>query len=219
MLDTISGDRIRHELELMLKEKQPEKGLSRACELGVLQKIHPSLNGDGWLGERYTEARELGLPESSLAVVYLALLLNNLRTSELEEIYQRLHFNKTVNQTLKDTLLLKEILSVIDSTEIAPSEIYFALCKFTPLAIIAKSLAIDSPTVEQHIDLYLTKLRHIKSRLNGDDLKRMQIPAGPEIKRILHLLHVARLDGKVNTKQGEIRQVSLQGYSPTNNGL
>ena len=40
MLDTISGDRIRHELELILKEELPEKTLRRAEELKVLTRLH-----------------------------------------------------------------------------------------------------------------------------------------------------------------------------------
>ncbi|MFC1966600.1 CCA tRNA nucleotidyltransferase, partial [Chloroflexota bacterium] len=39
MLDTISGDRIRHELELVLREEFPEKALRRATELGVLPRL------------------------------------------------------------------------------------------------------------------------------------------------------------------------------------
>jgi len=41
MLATVSGDRIRHELELALKEELPEKILRRADELGVLARVHP----------------------------------------------------------------------------------------------------------------------------------------------------------------------------------
>src|SRR4030043_497632 len=50
MLNTISGDRIRHEMGLTLKEEEPEKVILRAEELGVLAKLHPLLRGDDWLG-------------------------------------------------------------------------------------------------------------------------------------------------------------------------
>ena len=62
MLDTISGDRIRHELELILKEEFPEKVLRRAEELGVLTKLHPALKGNGWLAEKFKQARQLSHP-------------------------------------------------------------------------------------------------------------------------------------------------------------
>lgn len=58
MLKTVSGDRIRHELERVLKEEEPEKLLSRADELGVLAKISPHLKADPWLEGTFLEARE-----------------------------------------------------------------------------------------------------------------------------------------------------------------
>ena len=58
MLATISGDRIRHEIELILKEKLPEKALRRADELGVLSRLHPLLKADIWLSETFVLARE-----------------------------------------------------------------------------------------------------------------------------------------------------------------
>ena len=47
MLDTISSDRIRYEIECILREGYPEKILRRAEELGVLAKLHPALKGNG----------------------------------------------------------------------------------------------------------------------------------------------------------------------------
>ena len=58
MLNTISGDRIKHELELILKEDKPELVLQRSGELGVLRQLHPSLKGNGWLSEVFIKARK-----------------------------------------------------------------------------------------------------------------------------------------------------------------
>jgi len=79
-------------------------------------------------------------------------------------------------------------------------------------AIIANSLACDSPVAHQHINLFLTRLRYVKPALNGDDLVRMGIAPGPHIKEILHLLHEARLDGKVTSKKDE--EGLVKGWMP-----
>ncbi|MFC1904128.1 CCA tRNA nucleotidyltransferase, partial [Chloroflexota bacterium] len=50
-LEALSGDRVRYELEMVLKEECPEKVLCRADELGVLAKLHPVLKGKGLLAE------------------------------------------------------------------------------------------------------------------------------------------------------------------------
>jgi len=59
----------------------------------------------------------------------------------------------------------------------------------------------------QHIQLFLDKLRYVKSALTGSDLQKMGITPGPRMKEILQRLHEARLDGKVTSKQGEVEMV------------
>ena len=88
MLDTISGDRIRHELELILKEEFPEKALSRASELNVLQRLHPSLKDNGWLTEKFGQARQLSSPNPPLVGLYLALLTYHLLDEETEQMME-----------------------------------------------------------------------------------------------------------------------------------
>jgi tRNA nucleotidyltransferase (CCA-adding enzyme) len=208
MLDTISGDRIRHELELVLKEKSPERVIHRAYELKVLAKLNPALTGDGWLADKFNEAREMGLSDSSLATVYMTLLAYRLDSDTLTQLAASLRLTRALTHILKDTIELRDKLPALAKPDVTPSEVYFTLNGYLALAIIANSIATDSTTIEQHIENYISRLSHIKPRLNGDDLKRLNITQGTEIKKLLHLLHVAKLDGKVITKQGEVRLVN-----------
>ncbi|GAJ20895.1 unnamed protein product [marine sediment metagenome] len=59
----------------------------------------------------------------------------------------------------------------------------------------------------QHIQLFLDKLRYVKSALTGNDLQKMGVAPGPQMKEILNLLQEARLDGKVTSKRGEVEVV------------
>ncbi|GAI02275.1 unnamed protein product, partial [marine sediment metagenome] len=93
MLDTISGDRIRHEVELVFKEELPEKILRRADELKVLPKLHPSLKGNGWLAKRFQQARELSHPNLPPVGLYLALLAYCLTDEENEQLISRLRLS------------------------------------------------------------------------------------------------------------------------------
>ncbi|MCK4331930.1 MAG: CCA tRNA nucleotidyltransferase, partial [Dehalococcoidia bacterium] len=106
MLDTISGDRIRHELELILREDQPERVLRRADEVGVLNKLHPSLKGNAWLSERFDQARRL-LKRTSPLPLYLCLLIYNLTNKENKQFLSRLNFPKRLAQAMRHTLQLK----------------------------------------------------------------------------------------------------------------
>jgi len=203
MLDTISGDRIRHELELILKEEFPEKILCRADELSVLKWLHPSLKSDGWLADKFEQTRKLISPNLPPVGLYLALLAYRLTDEEAEQLTTKLRLSKSLAQTLRDTASLKAKLQSLADPNLLPSSIYRLLHGYSPLATTANSLASDSPIARQHIQLFLNKLRYVKPALTGDDLQRMGILSGPRIKEILTLLHEARLDGKVASKQGE----------------
>ena len=203
MLDTISGDRIRHELELILKEKYPEKVLRRAEELNALHRLHPALKGNGWLAEKFEQARQLSYPNLPPVSLYLALLAYPLTNEESEQVISRLRLPKSLAQTLRDTISLKTKLESLANPELTPSSVYYLLHDCSPPAITANSLACDSPVARQNITLFLNKLRYIKPALNGNDLVRMGIAPGPQMKELLQLLHKARLDGKVTTKQDE----------------
>ena len=207
MLDTISGDRIRYELECILKEERPEKVLRRAEELGVLPKLSPTLKGRGWLAEKFKQARQISFPNPPAIGLYLAILVYHLTNEETEQFMAKLRLPKSLAQTLRDTISLKAKLPSLANPELSPSGIYRLLHSYSPQAATANSLACESPMTRQHIQLFLNKLRYVKPALTGSDLQKMGIAPGPLMKEILQRLHDARLDGKVTSKQGERKLV------------
>ena len=203
MLDTISGDRIRYELECILREERPEKVLRRAEELEVLPKLSPTLKGNGWLAEKFEQARRLSHPNPPPVGLYLAILVYPLTNKENEPLLSFLRLPKSLVQTIRDTVNLKAKLSSLANPELKPSSIYRLLHGYSPQAVTANSLVVESPVARRHVQLFLDKLRYVKSVLTGNDLQKMGIAPGPRIKEMLQRLHEARLDGKVTNKQGE----------------
>ncbi len=203
MLDTISGDRIRYELECVLKEDCPEKALSYACELGALQKVHQALKADKWLGEKFQKARELTSPDRPPMGLYLALMTYSLSNEELEWFISYLRLNKSLAKILRDMADIKSQIASLAEERLSPSQLYHLLHGYSLLAIQAVSLASDSAIVRQHMELYLSKLRYVRTSLNGEDLKKMGIAEGPKMKEILERLLEARLDGKITSRQCE----------------
>jgi len=217
MLDTISGDRIRYELECILQEERPEKVLRRAEELHALESLHPALKADGWLKEKFGQARQITFPNPPPMGLYLALLAYPLAAEELEQLISRLRLRKSLAQILRDSAGVKDKLGKLADPELNPSGIYAVLHGYSPTAITANSLATDSPITHQHIQLFLNKLRYVKSSLTGNDLKSMGITSGHQIKEILQRLHEAKLDGKVSSKENEERLV--KGCVGKGNGI
>lgn len=202
MLVTISGDRIRHELELILKEEYPEKMLQRAWVLKVLSIVHPSLRGDAWLKEKFSIARGASYNEQELSRLYLALLFYRLKDKELEEAISFLHPDRHTSLILRDSNQLKSVHNEL-SKSVEPGYIYSILHGYHQTALLTNYVAADSIKVRKAAKLYRDKLRHVKTALTGDDLQALGIPQGEQIQEVLFLLHNARLNGSVKTKQEE----------------
>jgi tRNA nucleotidyltransferase (CCA-adding enzyme) len=203
-LGTVSGDRIRHELELVLKEEMPEKTFRRADELGVLDRLHPALNGDDWLAEKYEIARQECLPDGAPnPQLYLALLVYRLTASETAYLISSLRLTKTTAQTLRDTMAIKGKLSELASPGLAPSQIYRQLHGYCITALNACRLAAGLAVAAENIELYLNVLSHVNPMLTGEALKKLGIAEGTKIKEVLRILREARLDGKIDSRKGE----------------
>ena len=91
LLKTVGGYRLRRELELVLKEKEPEKALLRADKLGVLKELHPSLKADEWLVSKFRAARQ---SSDATPDFYLGLLTCRLTDDEIAQITKYLRFSK-----------------------------------------------------------------------------------------------------------------------------
>ena len=203
MLDSISGDRIRYELECILQEELPEKVFRRAEELGLLVKLNPSLKGNGWLAEKFNQARKMSLPDRPPPGLYISLLTYSLTDNDKERFIAYLRLPKPLAQTLRDTGNIKARLRQLADAKLSPSVIYHLLYGYSPQAVTANLIASDSPIARRHLQLYMDKLRYIKPLLTGNDLIKMGIPPSPRIKEILNQLLDARLDGKVKTREVE----------------
>jgi tRNA nucleotidyltransferase (CCA-adding enzyme) len=206
MLSTISGDRIRYELECVFIEAEPEKVLRRAAELEVLQRLHPNLTGNDGLEEAFQRARELNEPKPPAFALYLALLARNLSLREAEQLSDYLRLPKPTAQTVRDSINLKSLLPELKKVELKPSRVYQLLSGHTPTALTAISLTAP-PEAKAHIDRFLARYRYVRPALNGNDLIALGITPGPRIKETLARLRAARLDGEAAGKQQELSLV------------
>jgi tRNA nucleotidyltransferase (CCA-adding enzyme) len=204
MLDTISADRIRNELEHIFEEKRPELVVRRLGDLGVLHRINPSLKGDGWIAKKFGGARRLKKP-SQLPSLYFCLLVYSLSERDIEKFLARLNMPAELSRAMRDTLRLKTSLPLLDKPSLKPSRIYYLLKEYEPLAIQANAIATESSAVHRHLQLFLAKLRYVKTVLNGEDLQRLGVPKGPQMGKTLEMLHKARLDGEVRNRAEETK--------------
>ena len=200
MLDTISGDRLRKELQLWLKEGRCTQMILRGEQLGVLVAIHPALAESGKAVQRAAErSGDRGVEEQ----VYLGLLAYALTPANGERLIARLRMPPRWATVVRDTIALKDRLPWLAAADLSPAGIYEALAPLTPPAVQACALATTEEETRQRLTLFLEKLRYVKPALGGKELIALGVPQGPAVGEMLRKLRVARLEGAVGSRSGE----------------
>lgn len=194
LLDRVSGPRIRNELELILKEEQPEKALCRLNELGVLAHIHPALQCDAWLMQACGEVRQTAGLDHGFA--YLALLTYRLDGEALRAFVRNMRLSHDVESDLHSVAALRDAREAIRRATQA-SQVYRLLHGHSSRALQAARLATDDAVVRSHIDWFTRELRNVRPSVGGTFLKSLGMKAGPAYGRILGALRDALLDGEV----------------------
>jgi len=114
MLLSVGGFRLRHELMMVLQEKEPEKTLLRLDRFRVLNSVHPALRTDKWIESMFKRIRETGKGHHIPSDAYLALLAYRLPELELTEIVKYLRLSKEQLIMINKCRLLK--LDLFDPT-------------------------------------------------------------------------------------------------------
>ncbi len=212
LLGRTTGERIRHELYLILEEEAPEEGLCRLDELGVLAQIHPDLRCGDWLRERFKRLREsledgkwkpaTGVQPLDTRTLYLALLTYRLSTRDLESITKRLKIAGEDVALLRQVNELRSLASAL-AAEHRPSAIYRLLKHYSGPAIFVLWIATDSELVRERLELHHRTLRFVEPEIDGEYLKNMGIKPSPLFGHILSALRDARFDGEITSLKGE----------------
>ena len=206
-LGCISGDRIRHEMELVLREDLPEKIFQRAGQLGILCKLNPGLMADEWLSLKFGELRNCDCRVDNLIPSYLCLLFYRLKFNDLTALLDYLHFSKVIREAIVQTHILKGKLGYLEQEGLQPGEIYLFLKGYPQVTVISNMIAVDSEQIKERIRAYLSSYKNIKISLNGDDLTRFGVKNKVEIKRILENILKERLNGNIKSKEDEVLYV------------
>ena len=204
-VDTISGDRVRHELERIFEEPRAADILQIADGLGLLRAIHPAL--------RPAESPEAVEGERGPAM--LAGLALGLSPGEAEEVSARLNLGAEWSRVVRDTAAVRDLLAELES-DLAPSRIYRLLhgrheaavsaAPTAPVGAPAGAGAVGTAAVGKgaaNVRLYLSRLRHVSTSLSGGDIVAMGVPEGPRVGEVLRELLEARLDGTVESEEEE----------------
>jgi len=203
VLSQLSGERLRHEFDLIFEEKDPAAMLGRLKELDLLRPIHPLLPlANSAMVSPEIPASDLGsfsVPEilSFRQTLGWTLWLMPLHVTEIDVIAKRLDFPVALAMAARAaSSLLTELPSL---THGKPSQWTFHLAELPSLAAYAVYLL----TKEQALHEYLTRWQNIRPTITGNDLKQRGLEPGPRYAEILRQLRAAWLDGEEKTEEEE----------------
>jgi tRNA nucleotidyltransferase (CCA-adding enzyme) len=199
-LNSISGDRIRHEFQRVFEETDTGRLLQMLNRLGVLEAVFGPLGRrpDSW-PDAIDPAEQ---PEQPEHLVWLAYLATGLTPGEASEFARRLNMDSLWSRVVQDVAGIEAILGDL-SSDASRSQIYRLLEGFRPAALLGVSASHRNSASSRNIDLYLSELRSVRIELNGRDLIALGVEEGPAIGTLLAALLEARLDGRVSGRQDE----------------
>ena len=224
LLDHVSGDRLRNEIYLILKEEEPERALERLDRLGVLERIHPDLHFTRGTPTLFLRLRERfhtwpvnanaapprtdvepdqGEDAPALTLCYLAMLSSNLKAEQLEGFVAHLHIAKGAARFLHEMVRLRESISELTASDMLPSTIYRLLHPFSREALFVLSVLTDSELVRERTSLYERELAKAEPVISGHYLKEIGVTPGPIYGEILERVRDALLDGQVSGLEEE----------------
>jgi tRNA nucleotidyltransferase (CCA-adding enzyme) len=210
LLERVSGDRIRHELDRILEEINGHEMLARLDELNLLTAIQTDLIWDDWISTRIQNLVDIE-PESDWRLETSGTKLHSqlgyiLWLIRLPAIRTR----KVIIRLKLPSGLADEIFSAQelwhDISNLAgekPSKIVTKLDMIQPLAIYANYLASQDELERKAIWDYVFNWRHVIPRTDGHALQQLGLPPGPIYRQILQTLRNAWLDGKIDSDEGE----------------
>jgi tRNA nucleotidyltransferase (CCA-adding enzyme) len=202
MLNRITGERLRHELTLLMQEAEPERGLMHLQTLGALEAIHPALHFSPELVETFKNLRVTyaDLPTEERTTLLWYAWLTSL--DDIAGIMDRLLFagqrvqaviaaarirRETAELAAPDTLISRVVMTL----ERLPAE---------ALTMVLRLIPADERTVlEERYAHRLTRVPHT----DGNTLQKRDVSPGPIYKRVLDKLRIAWLDGEIATPEQE----------------
>ena len=218
MLRRITGERIRNEIELLLKEPAPTRGLLKLEALGALSHIHPDFTAKPELRKAF-DTLENGHPQWSDNSILLRwhLLMAQIDAGKIVSVATRLLISQNHAEDFVQTgqIAQKPVQLIQPLTK--PSEIDTLLAPLSEEGLVASWILLDDATARQRIEQYHDVWRHIKPTITGHDLRERGLNPGREFGIILERLREGWLNGDIRNTDEEqlaLKRLIVEVYHP-----
>ena len=207
LLNLVSGQRIRNEIDHILSEDAAPQIVNWMGEFDLFGAIHPTWtiapNFDAlWIAAG--QALEWALtylpndPINARAILWMTLLT---APEAIEVVSSRLVLENQLCTKLGVQARLEHNLKVLSASS-KPSEVYQLLNPYPLEPIVFAMMQPNQPDwYVGKIGNYLTHLKSVQPLVSGDDLVQQGLKPGRAFSDLLWKAFAAQLDGKVSTPQ------------------
>lgn len=204
MLRRITGERVRNELTLLLREETPEYSLLELQARRSLDAIHPAFVLNERIISLFQAARTEQFPvqtaDFEMTDLYWHLIGCVIGAETLATLCERLMVGQRMAESMLSAAQLVKEGEILRS--LRPSRVVARLRSVADIALLAVWLASPAE-VRALLERYLHEWRFVKPKTDGHTLRTMGLPSGPRYKVILDRLLAARLDGEVTNDSEE----------------
>ncbi len=210
----LSGPRLFSELILILREEDPSLIIERMAALDLLRFFFPQMTYDQSVRRLLNAIDEVTTWFNLLFLneewrrwkVYFLGMIDGLKYEEAVGFSQRFTFmRKDTKQLFIHVNDAKRALQHLFEEKPLKNSILYKYLRSFPIEVLLYVMAKTTRKyVQKGISHYITHLRFTEVLLTGTDLKELGLPPGKMYKQVLDSLLMARLDGKLMSRDDEL---------------
>jgi len=211
----VKEPRLRDEIMLLLKEKEPFRIIKRMNEFRALKIVHPYLKlhkdlneifkaiegACGWYNDNSPRKRSI-----EKWLIYLMALFNDVSYDGTLYFCNKFEFKRGERmRMLSYKKQSGKILKTLNAKrKILPSKIYHLLEPLSHEATLLLMAASRSDIGRGRIMEFFHKYNGMRTAVKGDEIKALGVKAGPHFSRIVEKILYKKLDGILNTREEEL---------------
>ena len=201
MLNILSSDRLRNELQLILNEDTASVSLIEYAnyddQMHLFDGVNINLDDLIKLEDNHVKCSEF--PEK----FRFAILALSMPTESLDRWASKFNFQSDWLDIIDGVFELKDVRNKIVELELRNSDL-FALLNGINQNVLKACLVINRfSDLNDVISIYLNELQYLSIQLSGKDLIQLGVSEGPNLGKILDKLHVAKLNGIIFSRDDE----------------
>jgi tRNA nucleotidyltransferase (CCA-adding enzyme) len=213
LFERVSPERLRHELELIFAEPDPPGAVEAMARYDQLRFIHPRLavpEGARPFLERLAEhlswfRRSFPRETVSSWRVYFGALIYRLSPPDLKATAEKFNLSRRFSEQLRlaredEPAILEEFSA---KAEPSPGRVYSRLRGRSPEVLLIM-MARSGSRAAVCFHRFLSDYRRVGGEVSGRDLEELGLPPGPAYREILEKLLLARLAGRVRSREDEL---------------